>query len=72
MPMPTPYTTARIMDLFSVEAMTFTLPTTRHPVAVPLPTLAILTAHRAGITTQAPSPGHFWQEEVMIILLQIK
>ena len=60
------------MDLFSVEAMTFTLPTTRHPVAVPLPTLAILTAHRADITTKAPSPGHFWQEEVMIVLLQMK
>ena len=52
--------------------MTFTLPTTRHPVAIPMPTLAILTAHRAGITTQAPSPGHFWQEEVIIVLLQMK
>ena len=52
--------------------MTFTLPTTRHPVAIPMPTLAILTAHRAGITTQAPSPGHFWQEEVIIFLLQMK
>ena len=70
--MSTPYTTARLMDLFSVEAVTFTLPTTRHPVAVPLPTLVILTAHQAGTTTQAPSPGHFWQEEVMIILLQTK
>ena len=52
--------------------MTFILPTMRHLVAVPLPTLAILTAHRAGTTTQAPSPGHFWPEEVMIILLQMK
>ena len=60
------------MDLLSVGAMTFTLPTTRHPVAVPMPTLAILTAHRAGISTQAPSPGHFWQEEVISILLQMK
>ena len=68
--MPTPYTTARLMDLLSVEALTFSF--TIHPVAVPMPTLAILTAHRAGITTQAPSPGHFWQEEVMIVLLQMK
>ena len=60
------------MDLSSEEAMTFTLSTTRHPVAVPMPTLAILTAHRAGTTTQAPSPGHFWQEEVIKILLQMK
>ena len=60
------------MDLPSDMALTFTLPTTRHPVAVPMPTLAILTAHRAGITTQAPSPGHFWQEEVIIVLLQMK
>ena len=52
--------------------MTFTLPTTRHPVAIPRPTLAILTVHRAGTTMEAPSPGHFWQEEVIIILLQMK
>ena len=70
--MSTPYTTARLMDLFSDEAMTFTLPTTRHPVAVTMPTLAILTAHRAGTTMEAPSPGHFWQEEVIIILHQTK
>ena len=60
------------MDLLSEEAMTFTLPTTRYPVAVPLPALAGLTAHRAGTAMEAPSPGHFWQEEVMIILLQMK
>ena len=60
------------MDLPSEMALTFTLPTTRHPVAIPMPTLAIITAHRAAITTQAPSPGHFWQEEVMFILLQMK
>ena len=70
--MPTPYTTARIMDLLSEEAGTFTLPTTRHPVAVPMPTLAILTAHQAGTTFMTSSPGHFWQEEVIIILLQTK
>ena len=68
--MSTPYTTARLMDLLSEEAMT--LPFTIHLVAIHMPTLAILTAHRAGITTQAPSPGHFWQEEVMIVLLQTK
>ena len=67
-----PYTNARIVDLLSEEAMTLTLLTTRHPVAVPMPTLAILTAHRAGTTTEAPSPRHFWQEEVIIILLQMK
>ena len=70
--MPTPYTTARLMDLFSEEAMTFILPTMRHLVAVPVPTLAILTAHRAGTTMEATSPGHFWQAELIIILLQMK
>ena len=68
--MSTPYATARLMDLLSVEAMT--LQFTIHLVAIPMPTLAILTAHRAGTTTQAPSPGHFWQEEVIIVLLQMK
>ena len=58
------------MDLFSVEAMTFTLPTTRHPVAVPLLTLAILTAHQVGTAMEAPSPTHFWQ--ALITLLQTK
>ena len=69
-----PYTIARliIMDLLSEEAMTFTLSTTRHLVAVTLPTLVILTAHRAGTTMETPSPRHFWQEEVIIILLQTK
>ena len=47
------------MDLLSEEALTFTLPTMRHPVAIPMPALAGLTAHQAGISTQAPSPGHF-------------
>ena len=58
------------MDLFSEEAMTFTLSTTRHPVAVPVLTLAILTAHQTGTAMEAPSPGHFWQ--VLISLLQMK
>ena len=52
--------------------MTFTLPTTRHLVAVPMPTLAILTAHQAGTAMEAPSAGHFWQEEIIIILHQTK
>ena len=64
------YTTARIVDLLSVEAMTFTLPTTRHPVAVPILTLSILTAHQVGTAIKAPSPGHFWQ--ALISLLQTK
>ena len=60
------------MDLLSGEAMTFTLPTTRHPVAVPMPTLVILTAHQVGTTMETPSLRHFWQEEVIIILHQTK
>ena len=70
--MPTPYTTARIMDLLSEEAGTFSLSTTRHLEAIPLPTLAILTAPRAGTTMETPSPRHFWQKEVIVILLQTK
>ena len=60
------------MDLLSEEAMTFTLLTMRHLVAVPVPTLVIRTAHQTGTTMEAPSPRHFWQEEVIIILLQMK
>ena len=60
------------MDLLSEEAGTFTLPTTRHLVAVPMPTLAGTTAHQAGTTKETPSPRHFWQEEVIIILHQTK
>ena len=67
-----PYTIARLMDLLSDMAGTFTLPTTRHPVEVPIPTLVILTAHQVGTTIETPSPRHFWQEEVIIILLQTK
>ena len=58
------------MDLLSVTAMTFTLSTTRHPVAVPILTLAILTAHQVGTAMEAPSPRHFWQ--ALISLLQTK
>ena len=56
------------MDLFSVEAMTFTF--TGHPVAVPIPTLVILTAHHAGTAMETPSPRHFWQ--ALISLFQTK
>ena len=65
-----PYTTARLMDLLSEMAWTFTLPTTRHLVAVPMLTLAVLTAHREVTTMETPSAGHFWQ--ALIILLQTK
>ena len=58
------------MDLLSVGAMTFTLSTTRHPVAIPMPTLAGLTAHQLGIAMEAPLPRHFWQ--ALISLLQTK
>ena len=60
------------MDLYSEEAGTLPFTTTRHPVAVPLPTLVVLTAHQAGTTMEGPSPRHFWQEEVIITLLQMK
>ena len=46
--------------------MTFTFPTTRHPITILKATLAILTAHRAGHTaTAAHSPEHFWQEQTI-------
>ena len=50
------------MDLHSEEEMTFTFPTTRHLIAILTATLAILTAHRAGTATAAPSPKHSWQD----------
>ena len=46
------------MDLYSEAEMTFTFPTTRHPIAILTATLALLTAHRAGTATAAPSPKH--------------
>ena len=61
-----PYSTARFMDLFSEEAMTFTC---LHLVKIQ-PTLAILTAHQAGTTITNTSPRHFWQ--ALITLLQTK
>ena len=60
------------MDPLSVEAMTFTLPTTRHLVAVSIPTLAMITAHQVGTAMETPSPRHFWQEEAIINLHQTK
>ena len=48
--------------------MTFAF--TGHLVAIPIPTLAIPTAHQAGTTMEAPSPEHFWRE--LIRLLQMK
>ena len=50
------------MGLHSEEDMTFAFPTTRHPIATPKATLALLTAHRAGTATAAPLPEHSWQE----------
>ena len=58
------------MDLLSEEAMTFTLSTMRHLVAVPILSLAIPTAHQVGTAMEAPTPGHFWQ--ALIVLLQMK
>ena len=69
-----PYTTAGLMDLrLEEEAMTFTsFPITRHLVAIPIATLALLTAHQAGTKSETPSSGDFWQEKVIILLLQMK
>ena len=50
------------MGLHSEEEMTFTYQTTRHPIAIHIPTLAMSTAHRAGTATAAPLPKHSWQE----------
>ena len=58
------------MDLLSVEAMTFSLTTTRHPVGVPIPNLTMITAYQVGTAMEAPLPGHFWQ--ALISLLQTK
>ena len=50
------------MDLHLEMDLTFTFPTTRHPIGILAGTLAILTAHRAGTATAAPSPEHSWQD----------
>ena len=50
------------MDLHLEMDMTFTFPTTRHPIAILTADLAGLTAHRAGTATAAPSPQHSWQD----------
>ena len=57
------------MDLLS-ETLTFPFTTTRHPVAVPILTLAGSTAHQVATALEAPFPIHFWQ--ALIILLQTK
>ena len=61
-----PYTTARLMDLLLVEAMTFKLATTHHLVAVPTPTLDGSTAHQVGTAMEAPSRRHFWQALILL------
>ena len=50
------------MDLYLEVDVTLAFPTTRHPIAILTVTLAILTAHRAGTATAAPSPEHSWQD----------
>ena len=68
-----PYMIARLMDLLLVEAMTFILSTTRHPVVVPVLILAILTPHQAGTAMEAPSPTHSCKDkEIRIILHQMR
>ena len=53
------------MDLRLVEAMTFILSTTRHPVAVPTLILAILTPHQAGTAIETPLPTHSYKDKVI-------
>ena len=50
------------MGPHSEEDLTFTFPTTRHPIAIHTAALATLTAHRVGTATTATSPKHSWQE----------
>ena len=57
-----PYVFVHRMGPPSEEDMTFTFPTPRHPIAIHIASLAILTVHRAGTATAAPSPEHSWQE----------
>ena len=52
------------MGLHSEEEVTLSFPTTRHPIAIPTATLAILAPHQAGTATAAPSPVHSWQERL--------
>ena len=60
-----PYTIARLMDLLLVEAMTYILSTTRHPVAIPTLILAILTAHQAGTAIKTSLPTHSYKDKVI-------
>ena len=52
--------------------MTLTSTTTRHLVAILTATLAILTAHRAGTATAAPSPKHSWQDRTALHQTKLK
>ena len=45
--------------------MTLTSLTTRNPIAILTTTLAIVTAHRAGTASPAPSHEHSWQEHTV-------
>ena len=48
--------------------MTFTLPTMRHPVAVPLPALVILTAHQAGTAMETALATHSCTDRVVRVI----
>ena len=50
------------MALHSEEDMTFTCPTTPHPIPILTADLAILTALRVDTATTAISPTHSWQD----------
>ena len=57
-----PYFLVHRMGPHSVEDMTFKFSTPDNPVAIYTATSAVLTAHRVGTATAAPSPKHSWQE----------
>ena len=50
--------------------MIFALPTTRHPIPIPLLALVMFTGHQVGTAMEAPPPTLFWQ--ALILLLQTK
>ena len=52
--------------------MTLPSETTRHLIAILTTTLAILTAHRAGTATPAPSHEHSWQELITSLQTKLK
>ena len=57
------------MDLLLVEAMTYILSTTRHPVAIPTLILAILTAHQAGTAIMTSLLTHSYKDKLIRIIL---